>query len=250
MSKLLKYEFRKTLNMKLILLGITAVVELAFLAGLYLVKSTENNLLVVSCFLLFMLAMLGVAIVGLQSVLTLHHDMNTKESYMLFMTPNGAYKILGAKVLENGLSILLIGAFYFALGFLDITLLFAREASLQQLWEMIEQIIHRISQEVRVDTAGMACFFFAFLTSWIATVTAAFLADIVSTALLKGKRFNGVVTFALFILLEILFGRILSLLDNFGTINQRLLLEGGLNLVFAVATYVGAAEIMKRKLSV
>lgn len=250
MNKLLKYEIRKTRSAKLILLGITAVVELAFLAGLYLVKSDDNSLLIVSCLLLFMLAMLGVSVIGLLSVLILHHDMNTKESYMLFMTPNSAYKILGAKVLENGLSILLIGAFYFGLGFLDVTLLFAREDSLQQLWEMFDQILQTISHEIQINPAGIACFFLWFLTGWIATITTAFLADIVSTALLKGKRFNGVVTFILFISLQSLLNRLLPLFSRYSAMNQRFLIESGINLLFSGLTYVGAAEIMRRKLSV
>ena len=57
--------------------------------------------------LLTMLAMGGIMVIGLASVVTLHRDVSTKQSYMLFMTPNSSYSILGAKMLENGLSILL-----------------------------------------------------------------------------------------------------------------------------------------------
>ena len=65
-------------------------------------------------FTLLMLAVCGVAVMGLESVFVLHRDMNTKQSYMLFMPPNSCYKILGAKVLECGAAILIAGAFFFA----------------------------------------------------------------------------------------------------------------------------------------
>ncbi len=108
MLKLMKYEFRKTWITKLILLGVTAVAEIAFLIGLYMEKETTLGL---SVMLLVLLAFGGILMIGLYSVMTLHRDMNTKQSYMLFMTPSSSYSILGAKVLECGLSILIGGAF-------------------------------------------------------------------------------------------------------------------------------------------
>ena len=86
MSKLLKYEFRKTWALKLIILGITAVAELAFLITLFL-DQKNHGFIGLSCVLLFFIAMGGTMLIGVQSVLTLHRDMNTKQGYMLYMTP-------------------------------------------------------------------------------------------------------------------------------------------------------------------
>ena len=82
MSKLLKYEFRKTWALKLIILGITAVAELAFLIALFL-DQENHGLIGLTCMLLFFIAMGGTMLIGVQSVLTLHRDMNTKQGYML-----------------------------------------------------------------------------------------------------------------------------------------------------------------------
>ena len=192
MKNLMKYELRKTLFTKEILLGVTAAAEIAFLLGLYLEK---RNLLGIAVFLLTCLAIGGVMVFGLQSVLTLHRDMNTKQSYMLFMTPNSSFKILGSKVLENGLSILLTGACFFALGALDVTLLFAKEGTLQELWDAIERLLHSINENIEITGAGMACFTLSLLASWICIVTTAYLAVVISSALLNGKRFNGLLRF-------------------------------------------------------
>lgn len=248
MNKLMKYELRKTLATKLILLGVTAVAEIVYLLGLYLDK---NNMMGVGMVALTILAVGGILIIGLSSLLTLHQDMNTRQSYMLFMTPNSCYKILGAKVLENGLSILLAGAFYFALGALDIALLFAHSGNIQELWNMIEQVIHTINQSIQIDAAGIASLLFSVLTAWIATVTAAYLADVVSAALLNGKKHNGLLSFALFLVIDLLISWIMrKVTGGVAVINTRFVLQGVISLGFAGLMYIGTAEIMERKLSV
>ena len=117
MKQLLKYELRKTQAMKLIILGITAAAELAFLIALFVRNSQGNTdeIIVAMAFLLTMIAFGGILLIGIQSVLTLHRDMNTKQGYMLYMTPRNSYQILGAKMLENGISLVLAGAFFFLL---------------------------------------------------------------------------------------------------------------------------------------
>ena len=128
--------------------------------------------------------------IGLQSVLTLHRDMNTKQSYMLFMTPNSCYKILGAKMLENLLSMLIGGAFFFGLGVLDISLLMRRYGEIDSIMDAIRDILSIFGYGLNLDAGYMAGLVFGLLSSWFATITAAFLADVVSSALLNGKKFN------------------------------------------------------------
>ena len=251
MFKLMKYEFRKTWITKLILLGVTAVAEAVYLFGLY----TENeNALEISIPLLVIFAVFGVLVIGLESVLTLHRDMNTKQSYMLFMTPNSSYKILGAKVLECGLSILVTGAFYFALGALDITLLFAKSGQLSQLWDMIQQLISQFTingRPVTINAEIMAALTFSLLTGWIGTVTMAYLADVVSSALLNGKKFNGLLSFVLFLALSWLTGWVTrQITAGITATNTMLLVNGLIDVGFAVIMYIVTAQIMDRKLSV
>ena len=135
MGKLFKYEFRKTWAMKLIILGLAAIAEIAFLAGVFLRNSAGNTdgLIATTAVILAFLAMGGVMLIGIQSVMTLHRDMNTKQGYMLYMTPKTSYQILGAKMAENGLSLALAGAFFFLLGFLDVTLLLSKLGQLEVL---------------------------------------------------------------------------------------------------------------------
>ena len=282
MMKLMKYEFRKTWAPKVILLGITAAVQIAYLISVF---SHSEEWTAGMAGLLTALAVGGIMMMGLMSVVTLHRDMNTKQSYMLFMTPNSSYKILGAKVAENGLSMLLTGAFFFALGVLDITLLFSQFATLADLWDVLEQVFRMFGQAFTLDASSLACLVFGLLASWFATVNSAYLADVTSSALLNGKKYNGVLTFVFFLLIAILLswlqnivvhlligtppaviveGTAMSLGSNFGSLaqlpagfneavrynNQAQLIRGVVALIYAGIMYVCTAELMERKLSV
>ena len=107
MLKLMKYELRKTAFSKLVLLVITAVAEIAFLIGVFWKK---DNILAMGIIFLVMCTIFGVIYIGIESVNVLHRDLNTKQSYMLFLTPKSSYQILGAKILENGISIIMAEA--------------------------------------------------------------------------------------------------------------------------------------------
>lgn len=248
MFKLMKYEFRKTWITKLILLGITAAVEIWFLVSLYMEK--EDGL-AASIGILILLALFGVLFIGLQSVITLHRDMNTKQGYMLFMTPNSCYKILGAKVLENGLSILVTGGFFFALGALDITLLFAKQGQLNQVWQMIQDAIKSFNENIPLTADALAAFTFSLLAGWISTVVTAYLADVISAALLNGKSFNSVISFVIFLVLNWAFSWLLSIATrSIPSVVTSMLVNGGISLLIAAVMYVVTAQIMEKKLSV
>ncbi len=251
MLKLMKYELRKTWFTKAILLAVTAAVEAFFLYGLY---GEKEDMAAGGAFILLLLAFGGVLVIGLESVITLHRDMNTKQSYMLFMTPNSCYKILGAKVLECSLSILLTGAFFFALGALDLSLVFAKQGELSLLWDQIREFISNFSvngRPINIDLPTMATVVFSLLSGWIALITSAYLADVISAALLNGKKMNGVISFVLFLVINWGITRLIVLLTASITENiPAMLAGGGLDLLFAAVMYYVTALIMEKYLSV
>lgn len=251
MLKLMKYELRKTWFTKVILLAVTAAVEAFYLYGLYREK---EDMAAGGAFILLLLAFGGILVIGLESVITLHRDMNTKQSHMLFMTPNSSYKILGAKVLECSLSILLTGAFFFALGALDLSLLFAKQGELSVLWDQIREFISNFSvngRPITIDLPTMATVVFSLLSGWIALITSAYLADVISAALLNGKKMNGVISFVLFLVINWGITRLIVLLTASITENiPAMLAGGGLDLLFAAVMYYVTALIMDKYLSV
>ncbi len=248
MKNLMKYEFRKTLSIKLMLLGAAALAQIVFLIGLY---GNLDRVLSVGSVVLTMLAFGGIMVIGLASVVILHRDMNTKQSYMLFMTPNSCMKILGAKVLENGLSILLAGAFFFALGALDVTLLAAHQGQLEKLWELFTEFLHQMDNRITLDLPTMLSLTANLLSSWISTVSCAYLGVVIATALLTGRRWSGFVSFLIIVALLWFTGWIeLTVTRQIQEIRTVFLVDTGIALLLSAIMYVITAQIMERRLSV
>ena len=253
MGKLLKYEFRKTWAMKLIILGLAAILEIAFLAGVFLRNDQGNtdSLIATTAALLAFLALGGVMLIGIQSVMTLHRDMNTKQGYMLYMTPKNSFQILGAKMMENGLSLGLAGVFFFLLGLLDVTLLLSKLDQLEALWKLFQDFMRSVNAEIELNTRGVLCLVVEMLASWLATVSIAYLADIVSSALLNGKKFNGLLAFLFFILLATALNWLQHLFVTRGmAVSSMLLVQAVIALIYSAGMYVISAIVMDRYLSV
>ena len=83
------------------------------------------------------------------------------------------------------------GAAFFALGALDVTLLFAKQGQLKNLWEMIMNFLNTMDKRLVVDGPTLASFAAMMLSSWFGFVTLTYLADVISSALLNGKKMNG-----------------------------------------------------------
>lgn len=247
MLKLLKYEFRKNRTILLILFAITLLAQGALVFG---IATDRNTLLEISIGILFVLAFAGVICMGIHSITTLHHDMNTRQSYMLFMTPHSAYAILGAKVLECCLSLVFAGAFYFALGFLDVNLVMNHFGQLQELWDMIQSMVRLIGQEISFQPLEIAMFCFELIGSWFSVIVTAFLADIIASALLNGKKLGGLVSFLLFIGLTIGISTVISELSIDLEFAMVYAVRGLVYTAFAVIMYIISARIMDKYLSV
>ena len=240
MLRLLKYELRKTMMSKLILLGITLVAEAVFLAGLW---GNRENTLAIGAVLLFFIALTGIAIMGILSVATLHKDMNTRQGYMLFMTPNSTYRILGAKVAENGLSMLGIGAVGLALCLLDFSLI-------KQELKFITTFLENFGIGLTPTFPHLAALLAYIICSILCSVTTAYLADVISSSLLNGQKGNMVITFALFALLNFGIQKIMGLVPSSLGIVTVFLLQSAIALVLATVMYIITARLMDRYLSV
>ncbi len=246
MLRLLKYELRKTQFSKLVLLGITLVAQAVFLAGLW---GKKEDTLAIGAFLLFAIAIVGIALMGILSVVTLHRDMNTKQGYMLFMTPNSCYRILGAKVIECALSLLLAGAFFFGLGYLDFSLILG-EGTNKQIWDMFNQMVRTINQHIVLDAPHISALIFEIIATWLCTITTAYLADVISSSLLNGKKGGLLITFLIFLLLNYGITGLLRLIPSALGIIPVLLWQGAVALVLAGIMYVITARLMEKYLSV
>lgn len=246
MLKLMKYEFRKTAFFKFVLLLITAIIEVVYLLGVFLEK---DNLLAIGIFFLSLCAIIGIFCVGIQSVLTLHRDLNTKQSYMLFLTPKSSYEILGAKILENGISILAAGAFFAVLAAIDITVATVYIGGMQELYDLVSSFLE-VNWSVVLSPAQAAFFFFSILASWMVYIVNADLAVILSSSVLAGKRGSGVVAFILFLVLSTLLGMVLNRIPTLKSAELTFVLYIVITLAVAAVLYLISGWFMEKKLSV
>lgn len=245
MLRLLKYELRKTLFAKLVLLAVTAVAEGVFLYGYW---ADRDKPLAIGAVLLFFIAISGIALMGILSLVTLHRDMNTKQGYMLFMTPNSCYKILGAKVIECGVSLMIAGAFFFGLGILDFSLLLGANEILNEIWSVVDDMLRAFRIELNVSSIAALTFYM--LSFWLCTVTTAYLADVISSSLLNGKKGNLLITFLFFLVLDYGTGKIIQLIPSEGDAVTAYLLQGLAALGLAGIMYMITARLMEKYLSV
>ena len=242
MLKLMKYEFRKSASSKLILLVLTAVFELAFLGGVFF---KGYNLMGTGMMFLILCAFFGVFYIGLEGIMTLYRDLNSKQSYMLFLTPKSSYEILGAKILENGISILMAGAFFIVLAVFDLTVATLCIGGAKELMDSIRQIMDiRLNIKIVSDAVILSVF------ASLVIVVIADMAVILSASVLAGKKGSGIAAFALFLILSWLFSQMLNLVPAFDNMNLTMILEIAVSLVLSVIFYFISGWIMEKKLSV
>lgn len=247
MLKLFKYELRKTMVPKLIVFGLAAVLECVFVYGCY---AKSRDTMVLSLVFLFLAGMMGLMWTGLQSVLTLHHDMNTKQSYMLFLTPNSNYAILGAKALECMVSVAIMGAFFFGLAVLDTQLMFGQYGEIKTMTDFVRQILRSVDERLTLELPVISAFVVYCAVSWFAMIQLAFFGDVLATSLLQGRKLGGLLAFVLFVVLSMLSDKLCALIPMTNGMVTMLLLRSAALLAISISVYIGTATLMERKLSV
>ena len=247
MYNLIKYELRKTLGLKGIIVAIMGLIEVSFLIGLF---TESDGFLGFGVVGLILGSSAAIVVIGAYSIKLLSNDLNTKQAYMLFMTPNNSYKILGAKVIENYLSIIIAGVFFTAIGALDVFLAFAKYSSLKDFFDGIGIFWSELSevnpQVIILAIATMIAF-------WLYVIGTAFFCVVVSATFLNGKKHNGLLSFLLFIVLVNVFGKItntiVDAIDGVQFVGSAVT-EIFIFLVLSALMYVATAWIMDNKLSV
>lgn len=250
MLKLMKYEFKKTMFSKLILLVVTVLAEAAFLVGVF---GEWERALGIGMTGLMLCAMVGVFYIGIESLLVFHRDLNTKQSYMLFLTPKNSYQILGAKVLENGISIFLTGLFYLVLGAVDWSIAVLRIGGVKEFLDIVNQVLASIHIEINIRFADILSVLCMLLASWLMAVVIGYLAIVLSATVFAGKRFCGLISFLLYLVIGWGCGEVLNLLplDDFMTVTSTAYFILTAAMFVLVALMYGIAGwIMERKLSV
>ncbi|MDO5540091.1 MAG: hypothetical protein Q4F83_08435 [Eubacteriales bacterium] len=243
----MKYELRKSMFSKMVILLVTAVSEIAFLAGVFL---KNNTALMWGITGLSMCAVVGIFYIGIESLLTFHKDLNTKQSYMLFMTPQTSYTILGAKVLQNALAIFAAGAFFVLIAVLDVVTATIYMDGLQALIDMVQELMKNISVQINIEPQNIIMAVAVTLVSWLMMIATGYLAIVLSATILAGKKLSGFVSFVLYLIINFGALKILDLVPYMKNQTLQGCLVIALSFIITVILYLISGWIMERKLSV
>lgn len=203
MKHLLKYEFRKTRTVKTAVLISTCIFEILFLLGLI---CNVPVLLGTGTMGLSFCATLGMLILGLVSITVLYRELNSPQSYMLFLTPNSSYKIIGAKVLENGITLAVGGICFTVLAGIDLFLWGVQASDFPTVMHLLSDMMGNIQP----NPADIARILLVLFSGWLSVLTIAFFAVVVQASLLNGRRFGGLFSFLLFLAIVIGIGIFIS----------------------------------------
>ncbi len=247
MFTLIKYEFRKTWKMKALVGCFTIFFQMVYFFGL--LRESEDVLTAGILGLTFT-AICGLFLIGVYSIHVLSKDVNTKQSYMLFMTPNNSYKILGAKVIENCCSVIFSGLCFIALATLDLFLLTLRYDDLKGALDLMGFVMTDSFEGF--DYASFAMTDFAIVMSWVYLICLGYLAVVICATLLKGNRWNGFLSFIAFVVIAIIVSNIHGSL--FGALVVVSIARMASNICFYLLLtaffYCITAWLMENKLSV
>ncbi len=254
MSRLMKYEFRKTMFPKLVLLGLTAVMEAIYLIGMLVKKDSsggfDTSYASGGILGLVLTASFGIIFIGLYTLMVLHNELGTKQGYMLFMTPHNSYKILGAKMLENALSMFATGGFFGVLATIDLNILLKASGETRSLMDMIQLMLRNADINIELRKEYFWAFLFVLIASWLEFIMTAGLSLVLSHTFLSGKKLSLVVSIVLFFLLS----WFTSWVRNFaprqsGGMHLEFMVDGLISLGFTVVFYFISGWMMEKKLS-
>ncbi|BCJ94534.1 hypothetical protein acsn021_21030 [Anaerocolumna cellulosilytica] len=253
MLKLMKYEFRKQALSKLVILSIIAFLEVMFVIGVLL---ENENTMATSMGFLGVLTIGAMFFLAFESIITYSNDLKQKCSYMLFLTPNSSYSIVGAKVVSAAIQVFVSGIAFVAIYAINGTILVAKFASIAEVKDLILEFFRAVIK-IDVDMSAILLVVAVILLFWINTITVAFFSITLSTTFLAEKKFKGVVSFILFFFINYVYGKITDLVLNdrvnlmvHRETNIYLFLNILFLLCFTIITYVGTAWMLEKKVSV
>ncbi|MFV0344337.1 MAG: hypothetical protein ACK5JH_15870 [Anaerocolumna sp.] len=250
MFKLIKYEFKKQFFSKLVIVAVLALIEVFFLIGIGLNK---DGIVANSMGVLFLFTFGAFFYLAFEAIITFNTDLKQKQSYMLFLTPNTTYSIVGAKVFYAAIQIVLAGVAFAAIYAVNGGILVAKFSSIAQIKELILNMLSQL-YNIEIKYSYIVLFILVMIMSWLNTVTVAFFSITLSTTFLANKRFKGLVSFVIFLFINFIIQFITDKTLKFVDINENLTLLLVLQVLylvcFTVITYVGTAWMLDKKVSV
>ena len=199
MLKLSKYELKKNIRALLLLLAGLAALEVWFL---FSVNGNSEGALFGSITVLFLYALVCFFAVFLFAVTNYYREINSKTSYLVFMTPVSPTGVIISKMLTVLIIGLVLGGILIALGIWDITLLAKSLDELDSLKEMFDQFFSLFGTMISSYVINIVISIVIFLLAFFSQVAMVYFAITLVCTLLQNSRFRFVLSIVLYLLMS------------------------------------------------
>ncbi len=210
MSKLIKYEFVKKSKLFLILI-ITAILANIGLGLAY----GQNG---IAIFLGISPLVLGI-IYLYELIKTYSDDLNKKSGYMLFMTPNSGYAIIGSKLI----TIILVGFIFFTsyaifvlanLSIIAYKMVGDFSLIADGLNQIVEALNMLLSGTLGINIGDLILVFIVGIVSAIVFILTVYSAITIRKSIFSNTKFGGVLSFIIFVIINVIYGNLADLVGK------------------------------------
>lgn len=253
MGKLMKYEFRKQLMSKIVVLVVVALLEVLFLLGLLLEK---GDWLGMASGLLITAGVIGLFYFSFESIITFSNDLRTKQSYMLFLTPRNMFQVVGAKIAVTVIQILGAGLVFAVIAIGDVALVCSKNGKMQEFLDAVKAFV-RMLTGVEVRLSEIIYVILMILVTWLVFITMAMFAITLSTTLFANKKYKGFISVTIYFVLEWIVGKIARMMLPTAFLSGRYLVVNteawayiAVYTVVLILDFVGTALLLEKKVNV
>ncbi len=240
MLKLIKHEFRKNLSIYGAMLLAFAVLEALYAGGF---AADKEDLIAIAFALEAFAAFAAVVFTVFIAPVNFSRELKTKSGYLVFMTPNSAYRIIGAKLLSSLIGVGVLGIISSVLMTLNYGAL-SDKFGLDSIRSMMDYMLVNFDLSVGGLISFAGFMIIEIVVSCFAVSAFAILAVALSATILHRQKGRGVISVILFIVLMGLLSFISSKLPGAGATSgkdlRELLISGLPTLILDAAAAAGA----------
>lgn len=250
--KLIKYEYRKDIVLYLILFfGIFALQIYMMTTALF----KAQTLFLVGYVLAVLAMFIAILFIFIFGAISYYREINSKFSYMTFMTPSSPSQILGAKYISLFLATLLAGTLATIFVIIDFKLAINSFPDIADFVDTFQSVVQFTGNMITDILIAIGVTGIIQCLNFLATMSCVYFAITLSVTLLANKSGKGIVSFLFIVVFCVALNIIGALLPNFDFGDSFIQLMLGswpiyvFQLIVIVGSFFGITSLLKHKLS-
>lgn len=211
MLRLMKYETRKNILGVAILFSIIMGLECYFLIGAITKSGKHTAIAAVILMLVTFVAYFCVFVFG---ITTYSKELKSKSGYMTFMTPISSFTVIGSKLLVTLLEGVIFAVLLVVLACVDMAVMEAQFPETKMFTEFVDMFVTALGINTGEVVLGILGTVLELLINYVAIVSMAYLAITLSSTVFQNKKFKGIVSAVIFIVIMVLVNKVSGLMPG------------------------------------